>query len=311
MKDEFYFPSKDGNTEIHTIVWKPEGDVKAVLQMAHGMVEYIERYDEFANYLCERGFFVVGNDHLGHGKSVQSKSEYGYFQKKNGNACLIADMHTLRNRIMKKYPDVPYFVLGHSMGSILMRQYIQMYGNGLAGALLLGVVSEQPGALLCAGRLLCKGLSIVKGGHHRSRLVDKMVTGSFNNKFKPARTRADWVTSDAEHLEKYVNDPLCSFVFTVNAYYHMLGGLQQISKKESAFMIPKNLPVLLAAGSDDPVGNFGKGVRKIYERYKKAGIEDVTLRLYAGDRHELLNETDRQQVYKDLYEWMEKEINMK
>ena len=308
MKDEFYFPSKDGNTEIHTIVWKPEGEVKAVLQMVHGMVEYIDRYDEFANYLCEQGFYVVGNDHLGHGKTVQSKSEDGYFNKKNGNACLIADMHTLRTRIAKKYPDVPYFMLGHSMGSILMRQYMQVYGNGLAGVLLLGVVAEQPQSALRVGKMLCRGLAAVKGGHHRSRLVDKMITGSFNKRFKPALTRADWVTSDAEHLEKYVNDPLCSFVFTVNAYYHMLSGLQQVSKKESAFMIPKSLPVLLAAGSDDPVGNCGKGVRKIYERYKKAGIEDVTLRLYAGDRHELLNETDRQQVYVDLYEWMKSRI---
>ena len=247
MKDEFYFPSKDGNTEIHTIVWKPEGEIRAVLQLAHGMVEYIDRYDEFAAYLCERGIYVVGNDHLGHGKSVQSKVEYGYFHKKNGNACLLADMHTLRNRISKKYPGVPYFMLGHSMGSILMRQYIQMYGNGLAGVILLGVVSERPQPALCGGRLLCKGISLVKGGHYRSRLVDQLVTGTFNRKFKPALTRADWVTGDAEQLEKYVNDPLCSFVFTVNAYYHMLGGLQQVSRKESAFMIPKNLPVLLAA----------------------------------------------------------------
>lgn len=308
MKDEFYFPSKDGNTEIHTIEWKPEGEVKAVLQMAHGMIEYIDRYDEFAQFLCERGFYVVGNDHLGHGKSVQSKSEYGYFHKKYGNSCLLADMHTLRLRTAKKYPNVPYFVLGHSMGSILMRQYIQMYGNGLAGALLVGVVAEQPQAALAAGRMLCKGISIIKGGHYRSRLVDKMVTGAFNRKFKPSRTRADWVNSNAEMLEKYVNDPLCSFVFTVNAYYHMFGGLKQIGKKESAFMIPKNLPILLAAGSEDPVGRFGKGVRKVYERYKKAGIEDVTLRLYAGDRHEVLNETDRQQVYLDLYEWMRSRI---
>lgn len=308
MKDEFYFPSKDGNTEIHTIEWKPEGEVKAVLQMAHGMVEYIDRYDEFAGYLCERGIYVVGNDHLGHGKSVQSKSEYGYFHKKNGNACLLADMHTLRNRTMKKYPNVPYFMLGHSMGSILMRQYIQMYGNGLAGTILLGVVSTRKRVETNAGRMLCKGIALAKGGHYRSKLVDKLVTGSFNKKFKPVLTRADWVTSDITQREKYVNDPLCSFVFTVNAYYHMFSGLQQISKKESAFMIPKNLPILLAAGSDDPVGNFGKGVRRIYECYKKAGIEDVTMRLYAGDRHELLNETDRQQVYVDLYEWMRSRI---
>lgn len=305
MKDEFYFPSKDGNTEIHTVVWKPEGEVKAVVQLVHGMVEYIERYDEFARYLCERGIYVVGNDHLGHGRSVQNKSEYGYFHRKNGNACLIADMHTLRLRISKKYPDVPYFMLGHSMGSILMRQYMMMYGNGLAGVLLLGVVAEQPKLVLSFGRLLCKTIGMVKGDHYRSKLVDYMVTGTFNKKFKPALTRADWVTSDAEKLDQYVNDPLCSFVFTVNAYYHMLGGLMQISKKESAFMIPKSLPILLAAGSDDPCGNCGKGVRQIFERYKKAGIEDVTLRLYSGDRHELLNETDRDQVYADLYEWID------
>ena len=160
----------------------------------------------------------------------------------------------------------------------------------------------------CSGRILCKFLSLVKSGHYRSKLVDTLVTGSFNRKFKPALTRADWVTSDAEHLEKYINDPLCSFVFTVNAYYHMLGGLQQVSKKESAFMIPKHLPILLAAGSEDPVGKFGKGVRKIFEQYKKAGIEDVSLRLYSGDRHELLNETDRQQVYADLYDWLKSRI---
>ena len=117
MRDEFYFPSKDGNTEIHTIEWKPEGEVKAVLQLSHGMVEYIKRYDEFAEFMCSHGYYVVGNDHLGHGKSVQSKSEYGFFNEKYGNACVIGDMHTLRQRTMKKYPDVPYFMLGHSMGS--------------------------------------------------------------------------------------------------------------------------------------------------------------------------------------------------
>lgn len=282
MRDEFYFPSKDGNTEIHTIEWKPEGEVKAVLQLCHGMVEYIRRYDEFAEFMCGRGYYVVGNDHLGHGKSVQSKSEYGFFNEKYGNACVIGDMHTLRQRTMKKYPDVPYFMLGHSMGSLLVRQYIQMYGNGLSGAVLLGVSSDQ----------------------------SKAVLGSYNKKFKQARTRADWITSDQEHLDAYVSDPLCSFVFTVNAYYSMFSGMLSMEKKESIYMIPKTLPILFASGSDDPVGNFGKGVRKIYEQYKAAGLQDVALRLYDGDRHELLNETDRQQVYQDLFDWLEeKRVN--
>ena len=305
MRDEFYFPAKDGNTEIHTIEWKPEGEVKAVLQLCHGMVEYIRRYDEFAEFMCSRGYYVVGNDHLGHGKSVQSKSEYGFFNEKYGNACVIGDMHTLRQRTMKKYPDVPYFILGHSMGSLLVRQYIQLYGNGLSGAVLLGVVSDQKKAVLLCGKRLCRLMAAFRGWHFRSRFIDGMVLGSYNKKFKPARTRVDWMTSDREHLDAYVADPLCSFVFTVNAYYSMFTGMLNMEKKESIYMIPKTLPILFASGTDDPVGNFGKGVRKIYEQYKAAGLQDVTLRLYAGDRHELLNETDRQQVYQDLFDWLE------
>ena len=136
--------------------------------------------------------------------------------------------------------------------------------------------------------------------------MDGLAIGPYNKKFKPARTQADWVTSDYEMLERYASDPLCSFRFTVNAYYNMFLGMISMQKKESVYMIPKNLPILFASGADDPVGGFGKGVRKVYEKYKQAGIQDVTLRLYPGDRHEILNETDRQQVYEELYEWLDK-----
>ena len=309
MRDEFYFPSKDGNTEIHTIEWKPEGKVRAVLQICHGMVEYIKRYDEFAQFLCEKGFYVVGNDHLGHGKSVQSKSEYGFFDKKYGNACVVGDIHTLRQRTMKKYPDVPYFMLGHSMGSSLLRQYIEMYGNGLSGVVLTGTVTDRRKSSLLFIKRLCRLTAAVRGWHYRSRMVDELVTGSFNRKFRPAATRADWLTSDKEHLEAYIADPLCSFIFTVNAYYSMMAGMLGMQKKENISMIPKGLPVLFASGAEDPVGNFGKGVRKVCETYKSAGMQDVSLRLYEGDRHEILNETDRYQVYQDLYEWFEEKAN--
>lgn len=305
MKDEFYFPSKDGNTEIHTIEWRPEGEVKAVLQLSHGMVEYINRYDEFAKYLCQQGYYVVGNDHLGHGKSIQSRTEYGYFNEKYGNACVLGDMHTLRQRTEKKYPNIPYFMLGHSMGSTFLRQYIQMYGNGLSGAVIIGVVAEQKRSALRLGKRLCRIIAVFKGWHYRSKFVDRLAIGSYNKAYKTVKTRADWVTGDQEKLDAYISDPLCSFIFTVNAYYHMFSAMLQMQKKESIYMIPKTLPVLIAAGSEDPVGNFGKGVRRIYEKYKSAGIQDITLRLYAGDRHEILNETDREQVYEDLYEWME------
>ena len=286
MRDEFFFFYYYGNTEIYTIEWKPEGEVKAVLQLSHGMVEYIKRYDEFAEFMCSHGYYVVGNDHLGHGKSVQSKSEYGFFNEKYGNACVIGDMHTLRQRTMKKYPDVPYFMLGHSMGSSLLRQYVQMYGNGLAGAMFIGVVADQQRATLQFGRRLCRTLAMFRGWHYKSKLVDRMAVGAYNRKFKNPKTRADWVTSD-------------------DAYYSMFSGMLIMEKKESIYMIPKQLPILFAAGAEDPVGGFGKGVRKVYEKYKAAGIQDISLRLYAGDRHELLNETDREQVYEDLLEWME------
>lgn len=309
MRDEFYFPSKDGNTEIHTMEWKPEGEVRAVLQLSHGMREYIKRYDEFAEFLCSHGYYVVGNDHLGHGKSVQSKSEYGYFNEKYGNACVIGDMHTLRQRTAKKYPDVPYFMLGHSMGSSLLRQYVQMYGNGLAGAIFMGVVADKGRNTLLMGRRICRMMAMFRGWHYKSKFVDELAIGGYNKKFKHPRTRTDWVTSDEERLDEYVSDPLCSFMFTVNAYYGMFTGMLAMEKKESIYMIPKSLPILFAAGIEDPVGDFGKGVRKIYEKYKSAGIQDVTLRLYAGDRHELLNETDRTQVYQDLLDWLEERID--
>ena len=309
MRDEFYFPSKDGNTEIHTIEWKPEGEVRAVLQICHGMVEYIKRYDEFAQFLCEKGFYVVGNDHLGHGKSVQSKSEYGFFEKKYGNACVLGDIHTLRQRTVKKYPEMPYFILGHSMGSSLLRQYIQMYGNGLSGVVLMGVVTDHRRSSLLFVKQLCRLMAAVRGWHYRSRMVDELVTGSFNKKFKPSVTRADWITSDKEHLDAYVTDPLCSFMFTVNAYYSMMAGMLGMQKKENISMIPKSLPVLFVSGAEDPVGNFGKGVRKVCEIYKSAGLRDVSLKLYEGDRHEILNETNREQVYQELYEWFEEKLS--
>ena len=221
---------------------------------------------------------------------------------------MLGDIHTLRQRTMKKYPDVPYFMLGHSMGSSLLRQYIQMYGNGLAGVVLMGTVADHNKAALVFGKRLCRMMAAIRGWHYRSKLVDNLAIGGYNKKFKPVHTRADWITSDHERLESYATDPMCSFMFTVNAYYNVFAGMIGMQRKESVYMISKGLPVLFVSGADDPVGDFGKGVRKIYEKYKRAGIQDVTLRLYTGDRHEILNETDRQQVYADLLAWFEERI---
>lgn len=171
MKREFQYPSRDGVTQIHAIEWEPEGEIHAVMQLCHGMVEFIDRYDAFAKYLNEHGIYVVGHDHLGHGKSVQNEEYHGYFHKTNGNEYVIGDIHKLREMTQKKYPDKPYFMLGHSMGSFLIRQYMEMYGSGLSGVIVMGT-GAQPGVALFFGKLLCKVIAAFKGDDYRSAFVD-------------------------------------------------------------------------------------------------------------------------------------------
>lgn len=305
MKREFTFLSRDSVTQIHAIEWKPDGEVKAVLQMCHGMVEYIDRYDGFAAFLTEHGYYVVGHDHLGHGASVQGEEYHGYFHENKGNEYVIGDIHKLRVMTQKKYPHVPYFMLGHSMGSFLIRQYMEMYGQNLAGVIVMGTGS-QPAVVLGAGRMFCRIIAVFKGWNYRSSIIDNMAFGSYNKKFEPARTDKDWLTKDEQIVDAYRSHPWCTFRFTVNAYYHMFRGIQFLQKKKNIERIPKDLPLLLVAGADDPVGNFGKSVRNVSEIYKNCGIKDVELKLYETDRHEILNELDRETVYEDLLNWMER-----
>ena len=307
MKHEFYYTSRDSVTKIHAIEWLPDREIKGVLQICHGMVEYIDRYDEFAEFMSEHGYYVVGHDHLGHGKSIQTEADLGYFDERKGNQYVIGDIYQLQEMTRKKYPDVPYFMLGHSMGSFLLRQYILSHGRGLSGAVIMGT-GDKSYLLLSAGQLLCRAFALVKGWHYRSRMIDRMGLGSYNRKFEPSESKKEWVTSDTQIRAVYEADPLCSFTFTVNGYYQMFEGMKKITGKKGAIRIPRTLPILLASGKEDPVGDFGKTVEKIYGQYREAGIKDVTLKLYEGDRHEILNEQDRQQVYEDIWKWMEERI---
>lgn len=306
-KREFFFKSCDGVTRIRAIEWVPGGEVRAVLQICHGMTEHIGRYSEFAEYLTERGFYVVGHDHLGHGKSVQDEDCYGYFHETKGNDYVVGDIHKLRWWTKKHYPQVPYFMLGHSMGSFLLRQYLVSYSEGLAGAIVMGT-GYHSRAEMTVGQTVCRGVAAVKGWKYRSKVINAIGFGGFNRRFSPCETDKDWLTTDTEKRDAYINDPYCSFIFTVNGYYHMFGGMKFIEKRENIDKICKNLPLLLVSGEDDPVGAFGKGVRKVHQEYVDAGIENIELRLYEGDRHELLNERDRQKVFEDCYLWMQENI---
>ncbi|MDY2814570.1 MAG: alpha/beta fold hydrolase [Dorea sp.] len=304
MKQEFYYPSRDGKTQIHAIEWIPEGEIKGVLQICHGMVEYINRYDEFAEFMAGHDYYVIGHDHLGHGKSIQTEEDLGYFNETRGNQYVIGDIHKLRELTMKKHPGVPYYMLGHSMGSFLLREYLTMYGTGLAGAIIMGT-GYQGALVLNAGQLICRVLAAFKGWKYRSKFVDNLSFGSYNKKFEPAETTKDWITSDKERKKKYVEDPLCSYMFTLGAYYQMFEGMKVLTRKDSIARIPKELPILFVSGEDDPVGAFGKGVIKVYEKYKSAGIHNLSIHLYKGDRHEILNEVNRRDVYEDLRRWIE------
>ena len=309
MKKDFSFLSADGRTRSHGIIWIPEGEVRAILQICHGMVEYIDRYDEFARYLNGHGYLVIGHDHLGHGKTAAKPEDYGHFPEEYGNDYVIGDIHRVRRVGEKNYPDLPYFMLGHSMGSFLLRQYLTMYADGLAGAIIMGT-GEHSMAELNMGQKLCKGLAAVRGWHYHSPLVHKMSVGNYNRKFHPAVTATDWISSDLDVRRKYEKDPLCSFQFTVGGYYQMFEGMKVLARKESIEKISKDLPIFFVSGADDPVGDFGKAVQKVYDKYKNAGFEKVEMKLYQDDRHEILNETDRSQVFEDLYLWMEENLSL-
>ncbi len=306
-KRDFNYPSADEMTLIHAIEWIPEGNVRAVVQIVHGMVEFVDRYDRFAGFLAGNGIYVTGNDHLGHGASVITDDRHGYFADEDGNGCVISDIHALRKMTQEKYPGVPYFILGHSMGSFLTRQYITMFGAGLAGAIISGT-GYQPVATLHVAETLCSGIAKVRGWGYRSSLVNNMALGSYNKAFKPARTPNDWLTKDEQIVDAYCLNPWNNFMFTLNAYYNLFLGLEKAENPDNIARIPKTLPVFVVAGGDDPVGNKGEGPKKVADEYKAAGIRDVQCRIYPGDRHEILNELDHDIVDRELLEWIEERI---
>ena len=305
--EHFYFASHAPGRQIHGVRWLPEGQPRAVLQITHGMVEYIGRYQDFAQWLNERGFLVTGHDHLGHGNSIRTKADYGYFADEDANGTVLADVHRLTQLTKESYPGLPYFLLGHSMGSFYARQYLCQYGEELDGAIIMGT-GCQPRMLVRAGKLLTTLVAAVKGWHHRSKLVTNVAFGGYNKRFEPVRTPKDWLTRDEAIVDAYIADERSSFIFTLNAYHAMFSGIDRLYDKNLLDRMPKDLPVFFVAGEEDPVGDFGKGVRQAVQMCRDAGVQRVDLKLYPKDRHEILNELDRQQVYEDLLCWMEEHM---
>lgn len=303
-KETFTFESRDGKTKLHAVRWIPEGKVICILQIVHGMSEYVERYEEFACYMAQKGILVTGEDHLGHGKSVPEGGIYGYFCEQDPATVVVRDVHRLKKMTQEEYPGVPYVILGHSMGSFILRNYMCRYGTGIQGAVILGTGHMPVPAITCA-KGFTRVLKLLTGDMRVSKLLDKIAFGSYNKRIPEPKTEYDWLAAREAVVEDYINDPLCGAKFTVNGFGTLFELLLRAHKVENMKKIPKELPVYLMAGEEDPVGDYAEGVRRLFEDYKnKLGMEHVELKLYPGDRHEILNENDRQQVYETLYPWI-------
>lgn len=291
---------------LHAFRCVPDGEVRAVVQFAHGMIEYIDRYKPLAEYLAAHGILATGHDHLGHGGSIRTKDDYGYFAEPDGNRAVLDDLHAITLLTKKLYPNVPYFLLGHSMGSFYARQYLCEYGAELDGAIIMGT-GFQPKALVQLGKTLCRIVAVFRGWHYRSRIVARLSFMGYNRGFE-GRTTHDWLNRDAAEVDKYLADERCTFIFTLNAYYSMFTGLLRLHDPAFIARMPKKLPVLFLAGDADPVGERGAGVKRAVKSLRDAGVQDITLKLYSGARHELLLETNRLEVFGDIAAWLEAHI---
>lgn len=304
---EFYLPSSDINYTIRCMEWIPDGEVKAVLQITHGMVEHIGRYQEFGRWMAEHGVAVIGHDHLGHGKTVIDQEEFGYFGTDGKMDCVVKDIRRLTVYGKKRYPDKKLILLGHSMGSFLTRRYLSVYEDGPDGFILMGTgAPAEP--LVFSGKLLASIMACVKGERFRSKLLYDMSLGSYNKKFEPVKTSYDWLTRDESLMEDFGKDDLCQYIFTVGAYREFFRLILTDTKMEKAGRVRTDVPIFVISGAKDPVGDDTKGVKKVFDRYKKAGVEDLALKLYEGARHEIVHEINRQEVFADLLDWIEQHI---
>lgn len=301
------FKSSNNINDIFVKIWYPDCEKYdkpiCILQICHGMIDHIERFDAMAQYMAERGILVVGNDHIGHGHSVTDEDNYGYFaDDKDPGKYLVEDMHRLTRIMKKKYPDMPYFLAGHSMGSFMVRRYIIKYGEELDGTVIMGT-GNQPHILVSAGRLISNITGKIKGDRYRSGLINKIMFGAYNKKYDKVRTDHDWLTTDESVVDDYENDRMCSYIFTVNGYYGLLNTIAYVSNKNNIKKTPVDLPVLMVSGGDDPVGGYGKDVRKLFTIYKNH-FEDVECKIYSGCRHELHSELDKDNIFEDIYKWI-------
>lgn len=301
MKTDFFFDS-NGAGRIHCCKWLPEGNVKAVVQIIHGIAEYIERYQDFAEYLNSLGIAVVAEDHMGHGQSVNGDGIKGYFH--GGWFTAVADSVELMKRTMKELPGVPYVLFGHSMGSFMARTILCQYPeSGIAAAVICGT-GWQPRAAMPAVIGIADAVAHKVGEKNPSERLQNLVFGSYNNRVGHPRTAFDWLSRDAQRVDAYIAHPMCGFTASTGLLRDMLIGIRYVEQPANLARMKKELPVLFIAGGEDPVGSYGKGVKQTAEAFRKAGMRHVADRIYPLCRHEILNELNRQEIFENTANWI-------
>ncbi len=303
-KEEFTIDSRDGKTALHAVKWLPETEPVCILQIIHGMNDYIQRYEEMAQYFAGKGILVVGDDHLGHGSSVSKGGQYGYICETDGATVMVRDEHRLKKTIQQQYPGVPYLIFGHSMGSFILRNYLIRYGSGIDGAIICGTGNPAKWQLV-AGKFVTTLLGKLRGDHYVSGFVANMTSKAYMKVIENPRTCHDWICSDPKVVDAYAKDPQGGgFTFSVNAYHVLYELADRMQNKKELAKMPKKLPVLIVSGTEDPVGERGKAPQKLYDDFLNLDMTKVTFKLYNGCRHELYNEPVKETFFLDLENWI-------
>lgn len=303
--EERWYPSK-GTGQIHACAWLPEGEVRAVVQIVHGIAEFVERYEDFAKFLNQQGFAVVAEDHMGHGQSINNGGIQGYFH--GGWFTAVEDTVQLARDTMDQYPDVPYILFGHSMGSFMARTILCKYPELPVKAAILCGTGWQPTVALPALIRVVEGICQKTGETVPSEKLQNLVFGSYNRKVEHPRTPFDWICRDKKVVDAYIAHPLCGFTATCGLLRELMKGIYYIQQPRNLQNMRKDLPVFFIAGGDDPVGNYGRGVRQAAQAFQKAGMKDVSVRIYPLCRHEILNEINKKEIFEDVLQWIETKI---
>ena len=297
---------RDQDFKVFLRIWDEVQNPKAVVQIFHGMAEHSERYDDFARYLNSKGFIVYADDHRGHGYSVKEGSVQGYIGEDGFNS-IVEDEKSISDLIRKNHKDLPLYVFAHSFGSFIGQEYITRYSNEIDGIILSGSC-KQDGLDLKMGKVLASIQKSLFNETEKAKLIDKLSFGAYNSKVKNRKTNCDWLSRDEKEVKKYLDDEMCGFISPINFYNHMFTGLSELYKVEKLKKINKNLSIIVLSGDEDPVGKYGKGVMRLYEQYVDLGIKNSSVKLYEGGRHELLNETNKHEVYDFVYNWLEESL---